>query len=1018
MKNCLLVTIALCLFSSVFGATIWNEPTPVLVGDNIYWNRCASTTADGGMIYIWSDGHRGSRDIYAQRVNAQGAQVWTNPLLLAGGPYYETNPVITKTSDNHYIIAYTVYQGGSNVKIKAQKFSANGVLIWQNDGIMVCNNEQDFYQYEIVADAAGGAYIIWKEMRANQIDIFAQRVNGSGIIQWAENGVPLGDQSGSESPFTAVSDGSGGFVILMQVNYASQSTLSLKRVNPNGWVAWNQILVTGSVYVSQTLNLTPRIDDFFIVSWHQNYTDCIKLKAQKVSLTGNIMWSSPALVVDGSTQAPQNQFPTNSKLVVSGNGVIFVWETGSLENIYAQKMDFNGNLLWNSDNVAVCTADGLQCNLRLTSDNNGGCVIAWEDDRLYNPFQRSVYVQYLDSNGLMVWPQNGILLYGNAMWSHDPLPRFLGNNVFIAWMDNRTGSYSVYYQILSPQGMHQLPVEGIALREGIDGSIVPELMVPRLNDVAVIWKDRRYGSYGERIFYQFINPDGSIQLETNGRPVTLTCDDSQMFPAAAATADGKLLIAWTDNFQIKAQLIDTDGSRLWGDDGILITQISLPFYMHSKVSYEAGFFYLFYEKLQYFPPPANTHLARIHAQKLDLNGNLLWNPDGVLISPSLDGDERFDCNLAGLNGRHVTWQRMILTPDYYGFTANYCKLVNPNGSTAAGWPAAGVALSNYLDYDSYQLNAASQLTDAGLFVVWTDYRTDFIASIYGQLVSPQGEVLWNPAGLELVPSANEQQHHYILPGSEPVVFWSEYPYQQGSIIKGQKFSAAGLPLWGESGIELMPYQEGYENSSPRAEVFTNGGIVVIWKQIANYPNLVNDGLRYCYLHQDGSLAGSSSSLGYSYFSYENRVTALLNNELYLSWTSWDLYAPVNGRCDDPYAVSSNIYAQKLSNETVSAPEEPMPVLTLSLEQNSPNPFNPHTFLSFTLKTASEAELAVYNLKGQKICTLQSGWLEKGRHTVLWNGTDDKGVPAASGVYLYRLSVPQSPAQTRKMLLLK
>ena len=96
-------------------------------------------------------------------------------------------------------------------------------------------------------------------------------------------------------------------------------------------------------------------------------------------------------------------------------------------------------------------------------------------------------------------------------------------------------------------------------------------------------------------------------------------------------------------------------------------------------------------------------------------------------------------------------------------------------------------------------------------------------------------------------------------------------------------------------------------------------------------------------------------------------------------------------------------------------------------QNSPNPFNPETTISFELKTENceNIELAIYNLKGQKVKDLTPSLchpeLVAGRgvrkYRVSWNGRDDNHKPVASGVYFYKLQV-DGKQKTKKMLLLK
>lgn len=89
----------------------------------------------------------------------------------------------------------------------------------------------------------------------------------------------------------------------------------------------------------------------------------------------------------------------------------------------------------------------------------------------------------------------------------------------------------------------------------------------------------------------------------------------------------------------------------------------------------------------------------------------------------------------------------------------------------------------------------------------------------------------------------------------------------------------------------------------------------------------------------------------------------------------------------------------------------------SFSQNFPNPFNPSTTLRYSLPNDLHVVISVYNSIGQRIVTLQNGTLRAGVHTVLWNGSDDRGQRVASGLYFCHITAG-SFRSTRKMLFLK
>jgi len=102
-----------------------------------------------------------------------------------------------------------------------------------------------------------------------------------------------------------------------------------------------------------------------------------------------------------------------------------------------------------------------------------------------------------------------------------------------------------------------------------------------------------------------------------------------------------------------------------------------------------------------------------------------------------------------------------------------------------------------------------------------------------------------------------------------------------------------------------------------------------------------------------------------------------------------------------------------------------------LSQNFPNPFNPVTTIRYGLPREERVTLKVYNLFGQEVATLINNELKNaGYHAAIWDGRNNSGKAAVSGVYFVRLRVGPStssgPAagsgqifvQTRKMVLVE
>jgi len=85
--------------------------------------------------------------------------------------------------------------------------------------------------------------------------------------------------------------------------------------------------------------------------------------------------------------------------------------------------------------------------------------------------------------------------------------------------------------------------------------------------------------------------------------------------------------------------------------------------------------------------------------------------------------------------------------------------------------------------------------------------------------------------------------------------------------------------------------------------------------------------------------------------------------------------------------------------------------------NYPNPFNPVTSIKYDLAESSLVRMDIFNVKGQLVKTLLNQEMLAGTHSVIWDGKDGQGRSVSSGVYFYRMSLPNK-VLTNKMLLLK
>ncbi len=181
------------------------------------------------------------------------------------------NAISTATNDQYYptivsdgaggaIITWFDYRSG-NYDIYAQRINASGVVQWTTDGVAI-STATSYQNYPtIVSDGAGGAIITWSDVRSGTYDIYAQRINASGVVEWTADGVAISTATSYQQYPTIVSDGAGGAIITW-FDYRSGSYFDIyaQRVRSDGTLGGNSapLADAGSaqtVIVNETVQL-------------------------------------------------------------------------------------------------------------------------------------------------------------------------------------------------------------------------------------------------------------------------------------------------------------------------------------------------------------------------------------------------------------------------------------------------------------------------------------------------------------------------------------------------------------------------------------------------------------------------------------------------------------------------------------------------------------------------------------------------------------------------------------------
>ncbi|MBC7865542.1 MAG: T9SS type A sorting domain-containing protein [Bacteroidia bacterium] len=387
-----------------WGNPLWtSNGVPVCVWPSDESGIAMVEDGKGGVILVWNDERTGPSDIYAQRVDSNGAVLWTaNGVSVCSKANIQKGPKLLADGNGGAIIVWED-SVGLGYDIYAQQLNSSGVKQWAAGGVAICTAVGAQINPKIQTDNGTGAIICWQDKRnGSDYDIMAQKINASGVVQWATNGVFVASLTGSQINPKMRADGSGGvFIGWQDKRNGSDYDVYIQRLNSAGVGQWinngTGVCVGAGSQSAIDMNTTPTPGEI-IVGWKDDRNGNYDIYAQKLNSTGVVQWTSNGVA---ATTSISDQI--NPNLVSDGSGgTIIVWQDSTMgtSDVYSQRINSAGANQWTANGVQVGVALNDQTTPKNIPDGTGGSIYAFEDRR--SGTGKDVYAHRLDANGSAV----------------------------------------------------------------------------------------------------------------------------------------------------------------------------------------------------------------------------------------------------------------------------------------------------------------------------------------------------------------------------------------------------------------------------------------------------------------------------------------------------------------------------------------------------------------------------------------------------------------------------------------
>jgi hypothetical protein len=396
-----------------------------------------------------------------------------------------------------------------------------------------------------------------------------------------------------------------------------------------------------------------------IICWQDSRNGTWDIYAQRVDSSGYLLWGEDGVpVADGPATQDWPVMASDGQ-----GGAIIAWEQPAASDIYAQRIDSEGQKLWGEEGIVVCTAPDYQGWLDITEDGQGGAIMAWEDERTAEN-GADIYAQRVDGFGNALWRENGFpacSLETNQFYPH--LISDGDGGAIIGWEDGRDWA-KIYVQKVDAAGNPLWSDNGVPnCVDCITGFLDDDFAVTTdlKGGVILVWADYTDNHLLADLYAGRLDSLGNLAWDQRGVPVFPGAIRSRDPRIATDSLSGVVIAGTAARDSVCVQRLNNQGDRYWGENGL---PVSVPGGSVKSLD--------LISPSQYAVTFSRALTRSSYGAKFDTTGAILWDSSGVPFAGPDQGSDSYITVGDGAGGLVITWDSF-----YDGYV--YAQRIYPNG---------------------------------------------------------------------------------------------------------------------------------------------------------------------------------------------------------------------------------------------------------------------------------------------------------------------------------------------------
>ena len=364
----------------------------------------------------------------------------------------ENEPISLLTDDYLFTAAFDAQSGAKLIRIN--KFNLEFQSQWPNEGYVVYQSTADQRKVKLF-ETHDGIGIVWSEIRDEvDFDLFYQKFNLQGQLQFDSSGVTLLDGVWTDNYVEGIySTPDSNFILVWVDDVWGAGSLKFQKYNLNGEIAtgWpNEGYTLSSIGDPEKLKgQVINSDNGILVAWEESYNFNKNIKANIIHWDGTLEWTNGLLL----TSAENDQINLELAIDESSQTSLVIWEdfqNGNDLNIVGQFLDLSNNTLLN-ENIIICNNELYQQSPALKTVSDGHYLVVWEDERGFSNNDPvlsgglDIYAQVIHYDNGVVYSENGVLLCQEYHDQKKPQISLMKDNQdnlqnlwFVYWVDMRS----------------------------------------------------------------------------------------------------------------------------------------------------------------------------------------------------------------------------------------------------------------------------------------------------------------------------------------------------------------------------------------------------------------------------------------------------------------------------------------------------------------------------------------------------------------------------------------------------